>query len=77
MVKFKLVPFGKKHQIHYRICVVPKESKLSGSVIEVVGHYHPLQNHALQIDLQRIKHWLSKGVQPTPRIAKLISKASK
>lgn len=74
MLKFKLVPFGKKHQVHYRLCVVPQKSRLSGQVVEIVGHYHPHQNHQLSLNIDRIKYWTAQGVQPTDRVRKLVWK---
>jgi small subunit ribosomal protein S16 len=74
MLKLKLVPTGKKHQIHYRVCVATENSKLTGTVVEVLGHYHPLENHALTLEKDRVSYWLNLGAQPTSRVRKLISK---
>lgn len=77
MLKFKLIPFGKKHQIHYRICVAQENSKLTGNVLEILGHYHPLHNHELTLDANRIIYWQKLGVQPTGRVRKILNSYAK
>lgn len=74
MLKFKLVPCGRKHQIHYRLCVAEENTKLTSDVVEVLGHYHPLQGGRLTVESDRVKYWKNRGVQPTPRARKLLWK---
>jgi small subunit ribosomal protein S16 len=71
MLKIKLAPLGKKHEIHYRIIVAEEHSKLTGDRLVVLGHYHPLQG-TLKVDLEEVKSWISKGAQPTDKIRRLL-----
>lgn len=72
MVKIKLSPIGKKHEPHFRVVVMPENSKLTGRA-EILGHYHPLQ-HKLDIDRQAYTAWLAKGAKPTLKVSKLLEK---
>jgi small subunit ribosomal protein S16 len=71
MLKIKLSPTGKKHEIHYRIVVVEEHSKLTGQGVAVLGHYHPLTNQ-LVVDRDLVSQWQKKGAQPTARIRELL-----
>lgn len=72
MLKIKLTPTGKKHQIHYRIVVAEENTKLTGSPVATLGHYHP-DSKDLIIDKNLLKSWLSKGAQPTPPTRRLLN----
>jgi small subunit ribosomal protein S16 len=49
-----------------------------GGFIERIGHYDPMlpkdREDRVVIDLERAKHWLSVGAQPTDRISKFLEK---
>lgn len=74
MLKIKLTPTGKKNAKHYRIVVMEEHSKLTGSAIDTIGHYHPLENHAITLDQDKYSAWTKKGAQPTDRVRKLLPK---
>lgn len=75
-VKIRLMRVGKKKQPHYRIVVVEEASKRDGAVVEVIGHYHPLQEvDDLTLDVERALWWLEKGAQPTEAARHLLSRA--
>jgi small subunit ribosomal protein S16 len=71
MLKIKLAPLGKKHEPHYRIVIAEENSKLTGSNIVELGHYHPL-THTLDVDRKQIDNWIAKGAQPTDKIRRLL-----
>ena len=71
MLKIKLTPTGKKHQIHYRIVVMEENTKLTGIPVASLGHYHP-NSKELVVDKDILKSWLSKGAQPTDKIRDLL-----
>ncbi len=75
-VKIRLMRVGKKKQPHYRIVVVEEASKRDGAVVEVIGHYHPLQEvDDLTVDVERALLWLERGAQPTEAARHLLSRA--
>lgn len=76
MLKIKLARTGKKNERHYRIVVVEDRSKLTGSNVAVIGHFHPLRPKTaadrLVVDMAQMKEWMTKGAQPTPTLRKLV-----
>jgi len=77
MVKIKLVRIGKKGQPFFRIVVSQAKDKLRGKYIQLLGSYDPLRNPAVfKIDKEKYVSWLSRGAQPTPKLAGLLKKFS-
>ncbi len=75
-VKIRLMRVGKRKQPHYRLVVVEEREKRDGAVIEVIGHYHPLQTvDDLTVDVERALEWLGKGAQPSEAARRLLSRA--
>lgn len=73
MLKIKLQPTGKKHQVSYRIVVAKDKSKLSGKVLDSLGTYNPHETeNKIIIDKESYQSWLNKGAQPTETLRKLI-----
>ena len=75
MVKMRLFRMGDKKNPIYRIVVVDSRKAATGEYIDCVGHYAPTNNPAtLDIDVEKAKDWLSKGVQPTETVKNLLVK---
>jgi len=72
MLKIKLLPRGKKHQITYRIVVAECRSKSDGKFIDDLGFYTP-QTKTLQIDQEKLAKWLKNGAQVTEGVDKLLN----
>ena len=76
-VRIRLSRGGSKQRPFYKLVVADSRSPRDGRFIEKVGFFNPLlpKEHADRIKVQedRIKEWLSKGAQPTDRVARLIS----
>ncbi|MEK7163758.1 MAG: 30S ribosomal protein S16 [Patescibacteria group bacterium] len=70
MLRIKLSPIGKKKQIHYRISVVESKSKLTGRPVEVLGHFHPVENK-LTLDQEKLKYWVGQGAQISEKVKSL------
>jgi small subunit ribosomal protein S16 len=49
-------------------------SRRDGRPIEEVGYYDPLTKNS-KFDIEKIKKWLSYGVQPTETVSSLLKKA--
>ena len=72
-VKIRLTRMGKIRTPQYRIVVADSRVKRDGKVIENVGIYHPKENPSrIEVDSDRIQHWLSVGARPTDPVKKLL-----
>jgi small subunit ribosomal protein S16 len=73
MVKIRLARVGAKKNPIYRVVVADSRAPRDGRNIETVGRYNPQPNPSLvELDLDRVNHWLGTGAQPTPAVRKLI-----
>ena len=76
-LKIRLSRGGAKKRPFYKIVVAEALSPRDGKFIERLGSYNPMvaKDHAerLVFDVERAKYWLSKGAQPTLRVAKMLS----
>lgn len=77
-LKIRLARGGSKKRPFYRIVVADSASPRDGRFIEKVGTYSPLLTDEAEkrvvLDVERIKHWLSKGAQPTDRVHRFLDK---
>jgi small subunit ribosomal protein S16 len=72
MVRIRLRRTGLKHQSTYRIVASEKESPRDGRFIEILGSYNPrTEPFTLEIDEDRIYHWMGVGAQPSESVVKL------
>jgi len=72
MLKIKLLPRGKKHQITYRIVVAQDRSKSDGKFITDLGFFTP-QTKTLNLDQTKMDQWIKDGAQLTTGVDKLIN----
>lgn len=78
MVKIRLARVGSKKNPIYRVVVADSRSPRDGRNIETVGRYNPQTEPSLvEVNLDRVKHWVDAGAQPTPAVKKLIKIAEK
>ena len=76
MVKLRLRRVGAKKQPSYRVVAADSRSPRNGAFIEVLGHYNPrAEPTTLVVNVERARHWLDHGAQPTPTVARLLMKA--
>jgi small subunit ribosomal protein S16 len=77
-VKIRLSRGGAKKRPFYRIVVADARSMRDGRFIEKIGLYNPMlpkdDEQRVVIDLERAKHWLGHGAQPTDRVSKFLEK---
>jgi small subunit ribosomal protein S16 len=67
---------GAKKRPSYRIVAADSRSPRDGAFIESVGFYDPITDPAtIRVDLDRARHWLSVGAQPTETVNSLLKKA--
>ncbi|QSX77315.1 30S ribosomal protein S16 [Agrilutibacter solisilvae] len=80
MVKIRLTRGGAKKRPFYHIIVTDSRSARDGRNIERVGFYNPVaqgNEKRVELDLERVKHWVSKGAQLTDKVAVLCKDAAK
>ena len=80
MVKIRLTRGGAKKRPFYHIIVTDSRSARDGRNIERVGFYNPVAiggEKRVELNLERVKHWLSKGAQLTDKVAVLVKDAAK
>jgi small subunit ribosomal protein S16 len=69
VLSIRLARIGKKKKPYYRIVVIEKSRPRNGRTIEIVGTYDPLKKPAaIQLNAERIKHWLGCGAQPSDTV---------
>ena len=79
MLKIRLARGGAKKRPYYSIVVADSHSPRDGRFIEKVGTYNPLLKkddpNRISLKLEEIQGWLSKGAQPTDRVARFLAAA--
>ena len=77
MLMIRLARVGARKQPYYRVVVIEKDRARNGRSVEVVGTYNPRTSPAsLDLKMERIAYWKSKGAQPSDRVARLLSRGS-
>jgi len=69
VLSIRLARIGKKKKPYYRVVVIEKSRPRNGRTIEIVGTYDPLKKPAaIQLNAERIKHWIGCGAQPSDTV---------
>ncbi|MBE35862.1 MAG: 30S ribosomal protein S16 [Opitutaceae bacterium] len=77
-LKIRLTRTGAIHNPYYRVVVAEARSRRDGAPVEQLGTYAPCDKaNQLNLKLDRIDYWLSKGAKPTDTLNSLIKKARK
>ena len=72
-VKLRLTRVGSKKNPVYRIVAADSRSPRDGKFLEIVGRYNPQTDPStIDFDEERIRHWLSKGAQPSNTVQRLL-----
>ena len=80
MVKIRLARGGAKKAPFYHVVVTDGRTARDGRNIERVGYYNPVARGAekrVEIDAERVKHWVAHGAQLTDKVAMLVKEAAK
>ena len=76
MLKLRLSMGGTKKRPIYKIVVADNRFARDGRFIEKLGFFNPLmpkeKEERIGLESERIKYWLSKGAQPTVRVARIL-----
>jgi small subunit ribosomal protein S16 len=72
-VRVRLTRVGSRKNPFWRVVVADQRSPRDGRFIESIGHYNPQTNPStIEIDEDRLQHWLARGAQPTNTVRKLM-----
>jgi len=78
-MKIRLARGGSKKRPFYRIVAADSRMPRDGRFIEKLGTYNPLlpkdSEERVKMDLDRIKHWMDQGAQPTDRVSRMLEAA--
>lgn len=78
MVVIRLNRIGSVNKPKYRVTVADSRRPTCGKFIEVVGTYNPNprgKEKEVEVNLEKIQQWISKGAQPTDRVKKIMKLA--
>jgi small subunit ribosomal protein S16 len=72
-VSMRLTRVGGKKDPVWRVVVADSRSPRDGRFIETIGRYNPQTDPStIQIDEERVRHWLERGAQPSDSVRKLL-----
>ncbi len=79
MLKIRLSMGGAKKRPVYKIVIADSRFPRDGRFIEKVGFFNPLlpknKKERVNLQVERIKHWISKGARPTLRVSRILGEA--
>ena len=74
-VRIRLTRYGKRNRPFFRLAVFDSRTRRDGRYLENLGVYDPLAKDALKkldIHVDRLQHWISRGALPTPKVGKIL-----
>jgi small subunit ribosomal protein S16 len=72
-VRVRLTRVGSKKNPIWRVVVSDQRSPRDGRFIETIGHYNPqTEPSTINIDEERLQHWIARGAQPTNTVKQLV-----
>lgn len=77
-LKIRLARGGSKKRPYYHVVVADVRSPRDGRFIEKLGMWNPmLPKDAQRVELneERVKHWLDQGAKPTDRVLRFLDAA--
>ena len=75
MLAIRMRRVGSKKKPYFRVVVTEAKSARESSFVENVGTYNPRSKPALvEINKERIQHWIKKGAQPSDSVRTLLAK---
>jgi len=79
MLKIRLSLGGAKKRPVYKIVIADSKFPRDGRFIEKVGFFNPLlpkaKKERINLEVDRIKYWISKGAKPTLRVSRILGEA--
>ena len=77
-VRIRLRRVGAKKKPYYRIVAVDSRVSTRGKILELLGHYGPIENPVkVDIDIEKVDMWIKKGAQLSDTVRSILRKAKK
>ena len=78
-LKIRLARGGSKKRPYYHVVVADVRAPRDGRFIEKLGSWNPMlakdNAERIQLNEERIKHWIENGAQPTDRVMRFLDEA--
>ena len=75
MLVIRLRRTGSKKRPFFRVVVADSRAARDSSFVEVLGHYNPrTKPEQLDVNRERLEHWLKAGAQPSDSIRTLVKR---
>lgn len=75
MVVIRMMRVGSKKKPYFRVVVTEARTARETRFVENLGTYNPRSKPAVvQINKERVQHWLQKGARPSDSVRTLIEK---
>ena len=78
-MKIRLARGGSKKRPYYSIVAADSRMPRDGRFKEKLGTYNPLlakdSEYRVKMDIDRVKHWLDQGAEPTDRVSRMLEAA--
>lgn len=75
MLSIRMRRAGSKKKPYFRVVVTEARSARESSFVENVGTYNPRSKPAqVEINKERIQHWLKQGARPSDSVRTLLAK---
>ncbi|PWT85965.1 MAG: 30S ribosomal protein S16 [Blastocatellia bacterium] len=75
MLAIRLRRAGSKKRPFFRVVVADSRAARDSSFVEILGHYNPRMKPAVvEVNRDRIDHWLKLGAQPSDSVRTLIAR---
>jgi small subunit ribosomal protein S16 len=73
MLAIRMRKMGSKKRPFFRVVVTDSRTARDSSFVEIVGHYNPrLKPAKVEINRERIDHWVGKGAQMSNTVRTLL-----
>ena len=75
MLVIRLRRAGSTRRPFFRVVVTESTAPRDGRFVEVLGHYNPrTQPETLEIDRERLAHWVKNGALPSDTVRTLVDR---
>ena len=75
MLVIRMRKMGSKKRPFFRVVVTDSRAARDSSFVEIVGHYNPrLKPAKVEIDRERISHWIGKGAKLSDTVRTLLKR---
>ena len=75
MLSIRMTRVGSKKKPYFRVVLSEARSGLQGDIVENLGTYNPRSKPAqVNINKERIEHWLKNGARPSSSVRTLLAK---